>query len=288
MNLQKTFIILSCICMVGMPLLSRSQESKEPKEKRYKVILIDHSEIIGTILSEDETQIVFMTLSQIEMVIPRDKIIKIELLGGEIVKGRYWSPDPNRTRLFIAPTARPLKSGQGYFSTYEIFFPMLAIGITDFFTAAGGITLLPFSAYQVLYLAPKITPIQVGEIDVAAGVLYIKPTWESESIGIAYGVATYGETPAGLTFGLGWGFAEGEMQNKPIVLLGGELRVTNSTKLITENWIPPDSDWNYLSIGMRFYGEHIAADFAFIYPTGAEAEGFPFMPWVGFAYNFGS
>ena len=48
-------------------------------------------------------------------------------------------------------------------------------------------------------------------------------------------------------------------------------------------------DVHLLSGGIRFFGENLAADFALIFPlTGEGIEGFPFLPWIGFAYNFGS
>jgi hypothetical protein len=37
--------------------------------------------------------------------------------------------------------------------------------------------------------------------------------------------------------------------------------------------------------GIRFFEEKLAADLGFIYISGAE--GFPFLPWLGFTYNFG-
>ncbi|HGY57063.1 MAG TPA: hypothetical protein ENK44_15245 [Caldithrix abyssi] len=61
------------------------------------------------------------------------------------------------------------------------------------------------------------------------------------------------------------------------------------TKLISENWIFVGGDVHLLSGGIRFFGENLAADFALIFPLMGEGiKGFPFLPWIGFAYNFGS
>ena len=38
----------------------------------------------------------------------------------------------------------------------------------------------------------------------------------------------------------------------------------------------------------RFFGENLAADFGLIHVAGSDIEGFPFIPWIGFAYNFGA
>ena len=223
------------------------------------------------------------------MVIPKNQVKTIEHLSGEIVAGEYVRADPNHTRLLFAPTARSLRVGQGYFSAYQIFFPFLAVGATDFLTIAGGISLFPFVSNQIFYLAPKTTPLHLKNFDLAGGVLYINSTAaSSDGVGILYGVGTYGTPNTALTIGLGWGFAKGEVENEPILLIGGELRASNSVKFISENWIPPKSDVAFISFGIRFFGENLAADFALIHPAGSRIEGFPFFPWLGFAYNFGA
>ena len=128
--------------------------------------------MIGTIEAEDSMQVEFKTRSGVSMRIPRGQIKELERLSGEIVGGEYKRFDPNHTRLFFAPTARPLKQGHGYFSAYQIFFPFVAVGVTDFLSLAGGISLLPGLKEQIFYLAPKVTPIHVNNVDVSAGVLY--------------------------------------------------------------------------------------------------------------------
>ena len=258
-------------------------------QRPNKVILKDGSELIGTIVKEDSASIFFRTVSNISMTIPKSQVKTTERLSGQFTDGQYVRPDPNFTRLFFAPTARPLKSGQGYFSAYQIFFPFLAVGLSDFVTLAGGMSLIPGAESQIIYFAPKITPVQLGDLSVAGGVLYIHATFgESDGVGIIYGVTSFGNQNASLTAGLGWGFSGNETAHKPIILLGGELRASNSIKFITENWIPPDSDIAFLSFGIRFFGDSLASDLGLIYPAGSRFRGFPFFPWLGFAYNFGT
>lgn len=249
----------------------------------------DGSEIVGTIITEDPAHVEFQSLSKIMMRVPRNQIKTIEPLRGTVVDGEFRKSDPNYTRLFFAPTGRALKSGQGYFSVYDIFFPFIAVGIGDIVTLAGGMSLIPGAENQIYYFAPKITPLHLKDLDVSAGVLYINALGvDFSGGGIVYGVGTYGSSDHALTVGLGWGFAGGEIANKPILLLGGEIRLTNSIKLLTENWIPPGTDLVVYSFGIRFFGENLAADLGFIRPSKMGSGGFPFIPWLGFAYNFGA
>ena len=294
-NLLRFQLISFILLTLYIPIHAQSDL---PLNTIWEIELNDGSKLVGNIISEDANFIQFKTLSGMDMKIPREQIKKIEMMEGEVISGTIRRNDPNQTRLLFSPTGRALKGGHGYFAVYEIFFPFIAYGITDWFTIAGGVTLVPWAPSQFIYLAPKVTPIQIEKFDLSAGVLYIRiPDFEEDegdtddevnSAGILYGVSTYGTEKAAITLGLGFAFGGGEIADKPVFVLGGELRSSNSIKFISENWLIPDSDVQLLSAGIRFLGEKLAADFAFFYPAGGDTEGFPFLPWIGFAYNFGS
>lgn len=255
----------------------------------YRVELTDASILIGSIQAEDDTTIQFKTLAGLEVSIPKGLIAKRKEISSKIVEGKVWRADPNQTRLFFAPTGRALKGGQGYFSVYELFFPFIAVGVTDYITLAGGLSLFPGADQQLLYLAPKITPLQLDKFDLSAGLLYIFVPNNEEDAGIFYGVGTYGNETASLTLGIGFGFSGGDVEDKPVFAVGAELRSSNSVAFITENWFIPENDeFQIVSFGLRFFGENLAADFGLIHPLGADTRGFPFLPWLGFAYNFGT
>ncbi len=283
--LGMTFIFVFTLILL-CPGLSYCQQPSTQKDV-YQIELKDGSLVVGTILFEDETSIRFRTLSQVEMVLQKDQIVRKKKVSGQIVEGQLWRSDPNQTRLFFAPTGRALKAGQGYFSVYEIFFPFVAVGITDFLAIAGGMTLVPGMESQAIYVAPKLTPLSVKNFDFSIGALYARIPNEDEGAGIVYGVGTVGTPKTSLTIGAGFGFSGADFEDKPILLLGGEVQISRSAKVLSENWIIPDSEGQLLSLGVRFFGEKIAVDFGLIYPLGADTSGFPFLPWVGFAYNFG-
>jgi hypothetical protein len=282
-------MILILIAVASDPDLF-AQEDSSRSAKVYRLTLQDGSEIVGTILQEDSLQVRFRSVSKILMTVPRSQISSMKPLSGNIVDGEYRRSDPNSTRLFFSPTGRPLKNGQGYFSAYEIFFPSVAVGIGDIVSLWGGVSLLPGTEGQIIYIAPKITPVHIRNFDLSAGVLYVNTTVSSSSGGgIIFGVGTYGSSDNALTVGLGWGFAGGDVANKPILVLGGEVRLSNSIKLISENWIPSWTDVAIFSFGFRFFGDNLAADLGFIRSSAKmETNGFPFIPWIGFAYNFGA
>ena len=102
----------------------------------------------------------------------------------------------------------------------------------------------------------------------------------SENINIVYTVGTASLNKGAVTVGIGYETNSAS----PMFLVGGELRISRYAKLITENWFITDSEFNFLSLGLRFLGEHLAADFAFVVPLGDDD--IIFIPWIGFAYNF--
>jgi hypothetical protein len=280
------FVTLLVIFMFGLFSTKCFAQQYVKEQKLTRIILIDGSEFIGTIIKEDEFTVVFKTTDGIIMNIPKEKVKLIEQLdfGGR----RYRRVDPNQTRLFIAPTARTLKAGQAYLSVYEIFFPVVGVGITNFLLFEGGISLLPLKE-QLYYINLKLTPIQVDKFSISVGGAHLGVTGGDFSFGMFYGGISFGSSESSLGIGVGlpstkiWEF---DLKFEPVFVIGGGIQVSNSVKLVSENWI-----WNlessqiYPIFGIRFFGEKLAADLGFIYISGAE--GFPFFPWLGFTYNFG-
>jgi hypothetical protein len=258
----------------------------------YRFTLKDGSAFVGTITASSPDSLRIQMGSGITLTLPRGVVSSIDRLRGTIEGGEYRRVDPNGSRLLFGPTARPLRAGEGYFAAYEIFFTYAAVGIADVLSFGGGLTLLPGASDQIFYLAPKLAFTTQDEMfSAGVGALYLNTfSSENDALGIVYGIGTYGTPRAGLTLGLGYGYSEGEFASNPVILLGGEVQVSNSFKLITENWFPVGSDVSLLSFGFRFFGDNIAADLGFFYPMEngeGISEGFPFLPWLGFAYNFG-
>jgi len=279
------------ISLLAAPSIIVAQEDTSQTKPLERIVLKDGSEIVGHVESETETTITVRTLSDVVSSIPKAQITLRSPVSGYVEGTAYFRKDPNGTRLFFGPTGRTLKAGQGYFSVYEIFFPAVGVGVTDWLDVSGGLSLFPGASEQLYYLSAKVAPIQLRNLDLAAGVVFLNVTGNPEDFdgaGILHVIGTYGSEKAALTAGLGWGFSGSDIENNPVFILGAEVRLSNSMKLISENWFPPSSDVQLLSIGLRFFGDRLAADFGLWYPAGGDTEGFPFLPWIGFAYNFGT
>lgn len=255
------------------------------------IILTDGSKIIGRIVNIGENDIEFKSDIGV-MTIPNSKIVDIrEVPASSIKKGAYWFPNPNTTRLYFAPTGRMLKKGEGYFADYYIFFPMAAYGITENISIGGGFSIVPFIDFgqQIFYLTPKVGLKASESLNLAAGALLVKiPDFDngySPLVGIFYGVATFGKEDLSFTAGFGYGFEGGDFASKPMIMLGGEARLTRRLSFVTENWIFPGVDEPLISYGLRLFGEKLSIDLAFINILG-EGSIFPGFPYIDFVFNF--
>ena len=101
-----------------------NQQTQSDSSQMTIITLVDGSELNGIILEEDEEKIKFRTRAGVEIEINRNQTERIETVAGVMVEGELRRPDPNRTRLLFAPTGRSLPAGSGYFSVYELFFPI--------------------------------------------------------------------------------------------------------------------------------------------------------------------
>ncbi len=299
------FLCLLSLLLLALPTLAQEADTTA----LVRIELNDGSVFVGTVVRETAEVVVLRTQGGAEVTIPVAQIRRRSAFEGRVEDGRIVRYDPNRTRLLFSPTARPLGRGQGYVAVYELVIPFVAVGITDAVSIAGGTILLPEAFGRVLYVAPKVTVVNEERLAVALGGVGLGVWFNDADItaGIGYGLATVGGPERAVTFGAGFAFAEGEIASGAILTLGGETLISNSIKLISENYVIPyrsevfecpnggpcteTEEMSYevlLSAGLRYLGERIAVDFALWTSPGAIGEDvFPFLPWVGLVYNFG-
>ena len=252
--------------------------------------LTDGSTLTGQVVAVDDSSCTLVTAAGLRVVVPRRLVTLWRLEVRPAVPGaRFGPPDPNRTRLFLAPTARTLARGDGYFGDYYVFFPVLGFGVADRVMVSGGMSIIPGLQLdqQLFYLAPKVGLVQTPKFSLAAGALYMRLNWADVVDawgGVAYGVATFGSADAALTVGLGWPFASGGTSRDPWALVGAEWRVAHDIKLLIEGWKFPGSNEVPVIGGVRFIGAKIAVDLGLIRVLGTDMTWV--VPWVDFAVNW--
>ncbi|MEP6905269.1 MAG: hypothetical protein ABI875_04250, partial [Gemmatimonadales bacterium] len=201
----------------------------------------DGSSLIGRIVAMRADTVDFQTgIGRVPVAIRDIREVR-ESEAGRMREGEYWFNNPNSTRLFFAPTGQMLKKGEGYFADYELFFPGFAYGVTDNFSVGGGVSIFPTGvSEQVYYFTPKVGMSFSDQIHVAAGLLLAGTGGGNGGTGgVGYGAGTFGDGDGSITVGLGYGFAGGNIESKPVAMLGGEKRVSRRIALVTENYLLP-------------------------------------------------
>jgi hypothetical protein len=268
----------------------------QPADTLRELRLVDGSVLIGKVVEEDESRVIFETITGVRMEVPRDRIQSMVASRGQLVDGQFWPQDPNRTRLLVlSPTGRTLPKGEGYLSAFWIFFPFVGYGVTDNFTFAAGTPVIPEVIGRVIYLAPKLRVFSRPSVDLSVGALALFATQELDegSGGLLYGVGTFGEQDRSFSAGIGWAYTWGGddpwISSEPLIMLGGEYRVGVRSKLLTENFFVPGESGAFLTGGMRLFGERLSVDFGIGAVVGldSDSDGIPWFPVLNFVWNFG-
>jgi hypothetical protein len=260
---------------------------------RHIIRLRNGSALIGriTAVTSDSVKV---RLEQGEVALVRSGVGEVRQVPATAFRnGEYWFENPHPTRLLFSSTAFPLEKGTGYYSNTWLFIHTFAAGITDRFTLGGGATTIPGIAFNdnLFYLLPKYTLISRPRAQLALGALVGGLPFNSEDFGdvetagLVYGVGTFGTRESNVSLGAAWGYANDEITDRPGIMLGGQGRISRRVSLISENWFFPNGDGteSVLSYGLRFLGENISVDLAWIKPLGAGDHG---IPWLGFAFRF--
>ncbi|HVD62303.1 MAG TPA: hypothetical protein VNC11_15635 [Gemmatimonadaceae bacterium] len=291
--MKKLFVVLSFMSFISLiavkPVFAQATPSVRDKvhvvdsTKIQIITLRDRSNLIGRVVNVRGDSVEFqMAVGRVTLATGDIQEIK-ERDATVVHNGQYWFPNPNYTRLFFAPSGQMLKQGEGYFADYELFFPGIAYGLTDNISIGGGVSLFPAGLdEQVYFITPKVGASFGDQIHVAAGLMVAST--QGETGGIGYGVGTVGNGDASFTVGFGYGFAGGEIASKPLLLVGGEKRLSRRIAVVTENYVLPTDDANLVfSFGVRFMGENLTTDLALFNVAGdnaGEGIGFPFVDFV--------
>jgi hypothetical protein len=298
-----TFVALT-LALAASIVLPREARAQEPvvrdtatidSTRMYVLRTRDGSLFVGRLTKASVDSVYFVSAGG-PITVPRSAVVELRQLGrGAMRAGVYWPPNPGGTRLFFAPTGRMLEKGEGYFSDTYIFFLNFVGGITSRVTLGGGFSIFPFDDFSdnIFYVTPKVGLVQSSNFNLAAGALIgfasfggvFDDPGDIGSFGIVYGVGTAGSPDGSLSVGLGLGYGGGGFGEDPILMFGGERRVSRRVSLVSENYLVAGlEDGLLLSYGLRFFGDRLSVDLALINMPSDPI--FPGVPYVGFAVKF--
>ena len=143
-----------------------------------------------------------------------------------------------------------------------------------------------------IVLSGKLSlPEKAESFRLAGGIMYVNfPTGDdSFGAGFAFGTATFGNRFTHFSTTLGWGYVRNDndwrFAEKPIIVVAGNRRISNTFALVAEYWLPPEvNDPTDLpvAISARFIGRRMAVDVgAFL---RINMPGLP-VPLINFTYH---
>jgi hypothetical protein len=165
--------------------------------------------------------------------------------------------DAVASKLFYAPTGRVLKRGEVYVAIDAFSIGVVRVGVTDRFSVGVG---RPLWA-NTTWITPKFQIFENDHTAVATGVLHLFAPGFGMG-GVGYGVATIGSRDDAFTAGMGWFYGkddDGFQVGAPVLIVGGERRMTRRSKFITENYVFKEGV--VLSAGGRFMRNHVSMEF---------------------------
>ena len=143
----------------------------------------------------------------------------------------------NGNRLFVGPTARNLRRGEGTVQDIAVFGLAADYGLSDQFSVGVLGTFVPgFGQYNLVGITPKFSVPVSQRVHVGAGAfgLYVAGT----AVGLTYANATLGTADHQLTAGVGFGFSgSGGFGSTPLLMLGGATRLGRRLFLVDETYL---------------------------------------------------
>lgn len=257
----------------------------EDSIRSYTLVTPDKEEINGDLVKVWHDSIAFKTQYLGVLNIRAENILR--MIPTEYTlssKGQLWFPNPNETRYYFGPTAYNLKKGEGYYQNSYVLLNMFNYGITDYFSIGGGFEFVStFTGYPTLFLTPKvgfpITPKWSAGAGIMAGIAGGE-VWA----GIGYGIVTYGNHEHNASLGLGYGVADGETTQRPVITFSGMTRIGRKVSLVSENWFAyVDGRYNgIVSYGIRLFGPKMSFDIALLNNGEIASEIIVGVPYIDF------
>lgn len=278
-----------------------SAERTDTPSDMYRVETTEGTVYVGTLVRETDEAVMIATNDGTEVRILRTSIRDFGRVDPRRIRnGTYWFENPHATRYFFAPSGIGLRDGRGYYQNAWVFFNNVNVGLTNRFSVGAGIvpTFLFGGGAFPAWVLPKFslsTPSGNAHLTVGGALGGIVgggfDSDDGTTLGILYTAGTLGGPDNNLTVGVGYGYADGALNNRPAVNVSGMTRVSRRFYLVSENYfVASDGDRlltfsGVASFGLRYTAEALAVDFGLVTPLSNDGAFFA-VPWLGVTLPF--
>ncbi len=291
--MKKTAVIILLLGVLFPGIVCMSQE-KPDTTVTLRIETIDGNIYIGRYVSEDSLSMVLQTESLGEIRIPQNSI-KTRTLLKQVVKvgNDIWLPNPQSSRYFWAPNGYGLEENTSYYQNIWILYNQFSFGLTNNFSlGAGMLPLFLFAGGSTpIWIVPKFSiPVEKDKFNLGTGAFLGTIIGEDTGIfGLLYGTATIGSRDKNVSFGMAYGFADGDWLNVPVINVSSMLRTGPRGYFITENYVITAEGETVvlLSAGGRSIIRNVGLDYSLWIPLGFEMDTFVAIPFLGITVPIG-
>lgn len=283
------FVVFLLTYAFGFGQVSSSEDRRDTS-MIWQILTTDGNEYLGYILKKENDSLLFNAAVLGTISIPVKDILRISPLKyGTIVDGEVWMENRQATRYFWMPSGYGLRKGEGYYQNSWILFNQVTVGVSDNFSFGLGMVplFLIAGAPTPVWITPKLSiPLSSDKVNLGVGTFVGTVLGIDEPLfGFANGQLTFGSRHNNFTLGIGYGFANGQWSNTPLITASGMRKVGKRAYLITENYfIDLGSESVFVSsFGGRVTWPSISLDYGGYFSF---QETFVVIPWLGFSVPF--
>lgn len=291
--MKKQFFLIFFLVIVSQNLTCFGQDLVDTT-KTFRIETKDGNIFVGTVVAEDSLALVFKTEILGEIKIPWNNIkSRTEIKEVKKVGSIFWLPNPQSSRYFWAPNGYGLKKNESYYQNIWILYNQFSFGLTDNLSiGAGTLPLFLFAGTPTpVWMVPKISvPIVENKFNIGTGAFLGTIFGEDAGLfGLLFGTTTFGPRDKNISFGLAYGFAEGDWLKVPVINISGMVRTGPKGYFITENYVISIEGETVVLIsgGGRSIIRNIGLDYSLWIPIGADLDTFVAIPFLGITVPMG-
>ena len=230
--LQKSRTLFTLVLLLIAFSSTKVQAQTETTEDTtvFYEIKTQSGKVEGRIVREDAREIELVKADGTTIVIPTYAV----QMKTRIRNPKALGPIVHPTRYLYAPSAIPLKQGEGYLNMIYFLVFQAQYGITD--NISIGLTTTPI--LMPTFVNVKVAS-EIGENLYASFGGQIGKLWygDAESLGLVFANLTYGNKEANITLNTGYGFYTRSKEQLPIIEVSGLYQTSPKVSLVGELWV---------------------------------------------------
>ena len=231
--MRKTYtstLRLVVIMLVFATSLDGFGQSTSSDTSQYYRIQTQNGRVEGRIVKEDARELEVIKSDGTRVIIPTYAVQMRTVIRNPKALGPIIHP----TRYLYAPSAIPLKKGEGYLNMIYFLLIQAQYGITDNVSIGMTTTPILMPTFVNVKYGGKIGEDLYASFGGQMGKLFYG---DDESLGLLFANLTYGDKEANVTLNTGYGFYTRSNEQLPIIEVSGLYQTSPKVSLVGEFWV---------------------------------------------------